>query len=844
MAFFDAWLLGPLLCIGIIVASFSMASAEDNFLSADEIRERFVGNSLIIHHKGQVVASWYVAEDGTSIYDPLRGFQEPGYWAIDDEADKLCVWELDPQRPYCGRYFVEGGRYYSDWGDGANRNFHDLLMPGDQTDPTDNPGPNYEPHPDIVFPADLNIQPADPGIPEETAALSGAWFGTFSVWRDFVIVVERIEASHAEVVYAWGPHNFRPDNPGWSLHQAVVKDGGLDIKLSWGTIKGRLNQDSTLAVTFDWGESPEASHAIRWEDPSLAPQPPLEVVAPDPAETRDKLTFWGLQIGEGPGEDPLHNSYFAPLGQSGVALHVFEGRLTVESSKMLGRPAHSRGGRDEGPFPPFSVEFFTEGNRLVPSERGIIQTSRDGSRWNIILEPGRVWSEASDQGWSRAAFPFLLTDPRFGDGHNGIATFLFNDQEVSHLRFQVVKEASPGGHRDLWGQMALRYEPAALADKAALAAAFRREQAAKLPRKSWSDLAALYGAEVVESFDGTVIRKEISTSGLIVDGTLYATACRTRYGPYPFCEDMRHGVHSVTKSVVGLIALLRMAEVYGDAIFDLKVLDFVDIPADHDGWRDVSFDDAINMASGIGNIEPRRVKHYVERGGSQLAKRLYEATSMRDKLVVIGRYGNYPWGAGEVFRYGPHDPMVLSAAMDAFLKQKQGPEAQLWQWMNREVFQPLGIAYLPTLQSIENGGTPGIPINASGLFATLEDLAKISVLLQCGGQHNGQQLLHAEKLRETLQEGNEKGYPNGWFVDKEEGRYFRSFWFRNHASRAGCQAAIPAMSGVGGNYVLLMPNGLTAIRFAGGPDDDDNGNTYDTSHMRQVADAIRPLCQP
>ena len=52
------------------------------------------------------------------------------------------------------------------------------------------------------------------------------------------------------------------------------------------------------------------------------------------------------------------------------------------------------------------------------------------------------------------------------------------------------------------------------------------------------------------------------------------------------------------------------------------------------------------------------------------------------------------------------------------------------------------------------------------------------------------------------------------------------------------------MSGSGGNYVLIMPNGVTAVRFAGGDDDDEASGTFDASHMRQVADAIRPLCTP
>ena len=72
----------------------------------------------------------------------------------------------------------------------------------------------------------------------------------------------------------------------------------------------------------------------------------------------------------------------------------------------------------------------------------------------------------------------------------------------------------------------------------------------------------------------------------------------------------------------------------------------------------------------------------------------------------------------------------------------------------------------------------------------------------------------------------------------------RSFWITPQKSRAGCVAPIPGMSGSGGNYVLLMPNGVTAVRFAGGNDDDEESGTFDSSHMRKVADDIRPLCAP
>lgn len=834
-----------LIIICLLLLPSLQAVAQSTTLGATEIRERLIGNSLAFHHKGTLIGRRYLAEDGTTVFDPLRGFQIPGHWEIDEETDRLCMWDADPAHAYCARFIVGDGRYFIDWGEGEDRDFFELLEPGDRTDPTDNPGPDYKPHPDILFPADLDIRPPAVDVPEDIAALSGAWFGTYSVWRDYLIVVEKIDASHADVVYVWGLRSFRPDEPGWSRHRASVKDGTLEFDPGWGTIGGRLGEDGALAVTIRWHDGSERSHAIRWDVPSAAPQAPIASQAPDPASARDKLTFRDLQEGDELGTDPLHNAYFMPLGRRGAAGHAFVGRLTLRAARARARKPASRGGRDYGSFPEFSLDFITHGDRLVPAKRGIIATSPDGEcRWDIIVEPGRIWSEEADRGWSRASFPFLLIGPQFGDGHNGLATFLFDDTRISKLRFQTVKESSPPyAHLDIWGEAEASYLPRALEDQASIAERFRAELEAQVEIRPWSDLEDRFGAETVAPFDATVIRPQISTSGLIVDGTLYATGCRTRYGPYPYCREMRHGVHSMTKTMGAYLSLLRLAEKYGDHVFDLKLVDYVEIAAAHDGWKDVTFEHAISMVSGIGSFEPTRVSHYVD-VNDKSAGRFAMAKSARDRLAAVAAFGNYPWGPGEVFRYSYPGLFVLGAAMDRLLKSKEGQEAHLWEMMNQEVFQPIGIPYLPALHTIEEEGLTGYPLLANGMFATLEDIAKIERLLRNQGRYDGVQLLHAEKLRESLEEGYRKGYPTGWMIDQGEVHYYRSFWVAPQASRAGCASHIPYMAGIGGNYIMVMPNGLTAIRFAGGSDDDDDSGTWNHETMRQVADAIKPLCVP
>ena len=55
---------------------------------------------------------------------------------------------------------------------------------------------------------------------------------------------------------------------------------------------------------------------------------------------------------------------------------------------------------------------------------------------------------------------------------------------------------------------------------------------------------------------------------------------------------------SVTKSLGAAVALLRLAQKYGDEVFDLKIKDYVPVTAGHDGWERVTFGDALNMATG------------------------------------------------------------------------------------------------------------------------------------------------------------------------------------------------------------------------------------------------------
>jgi CubicO group peptidase (beta-lactamase class C family) len=296
---------------------------------------------------------------------------------------------------------------------------------------------------------------------------------------------------------------------------------------------------------------------------------------------------------------------------------------------------------------------------------------------------------------------------------------------------------------------------------------------------------------------------------------------------------MRHGIFSVTKSMGAAMAMLNLAQRYGEEVFDLHVTDYVTVPASHDGWEAVTFGDALSQATGIGDDPSPQVKDITSEEGTPKWNQFAAARSAQEKLDVIGTYGKYPWGPGEVARYNSTNVFVLSVAMDRFLKTQEGPQADIWDMVLEQVYNPIGIYSAPIMRTLEPDGSRGVPIFGYGLYPTVQDLAKVALLLRDGGQHEGRQLLHTGKLAEILLRIKEAGLPSSEFNAFGEGRYHLSFWAMPYRSRRGDRFMIPYMSGFGGNRVVFNPNGIISFRVT-------DAVSYELDHLVRVADGIEP----
>jgi len=288
---------------------------------------------------------------------------------------------------------------------------------------------------------------------------------------------------------------------------------------------------------------------------------------------------------------------------------------------------------------------------------------------------------------------------------------------------------------------------------------------------------------------------------------------------------------------------LRLAEKYGPTVFELKIKDFVPELTGHAEWDNVRFQDAIDMATGVG-AGSAEIEHNDISDGylTDDYSTWYEARSVQEKLAALVKAGRaYPWGPGKVARYRDQDMFLLGVAMNNFLKSKEGATADLWSLLEKEVFAPIGIRYAPINRTVEHDGGPGQPLMAYGYYPTIADMVRIARLYQNGGKQGDNQILYAPRVALLLPKPDLIGLPTGERLTFGQTTYTNAFWVVPYRSKGGCEIYYPRMVGWGGNIVALLPNGMTGIRLAKS-DESASHAEVDTAGMATVADRLHDVC--
>ena len=547
-------------------------------------------------------------------------------------------------------------------------------------------------------------------------------------------------------------------------------------------------------------------------------------------------------------DGPWPIAAFTPPADRRPCRHPFNGVLAIDGSPLAASDASAHAdfalGGGVTRFPGVSLAFRTDGDGLLPVHRGLHRRPDPQSYWDIMVGEGCIWR--GEGACDIASFPFQLSCERENDSHHGVARFAWDGARVCDLVVQVVTETLPDHvpeRLDLWGVAEASFREAA----GPLAAPDRHDP---MPIHDISEIAP---EDMLEALLDDPMRESEITSGLVIDGHIYTTGFATRHGPYPFPHAMRFGIWSATKAAFATTALMRLAHHLGPGVAETRIVDVLDVTADHDGWRDVTIRHCLSMATGIGTAGETGDIHADNLTGPEYAsadgrdgacyrayQSWYAARSRADKLRESFRVPSYPWGPGIVARYRDQDLFVAGAAMDAVWKHNCGPDADLFAMVEHEVLRPIGCGPVDINRTLEEDGARGVPVTAFGLFLGLDDVGRLGRLLSNGGRHEGTQLLEPSLVRECLDGAMTKGLPTGTATaDGNDITYHLAWWQLPLVTRSGRTMRIATMRGYGGQIIQPLANGITCFRFA--HDSASSQDRYDALMLPRLADALRAL---
>ncbi|MBB3167754.1 choice-of-anchor D domain-containing protein [Simiduia aestuariiviva] len=529
---------------------------------------------------------------------------------------------------------------------------------------------------------------------------------------------------------------------------------------------------------------------------------------------------------------------FALPAEAAQPVHQFEGSLQLHNESTSGAFDEIKdtfrytgsGDTTRKHLPEFDYQFVQTGTHLVPVERGTLANSHP--EWEYILQPGRVWNENGDNGFSRAAIPFALHQKNANCMHNGVMSLLFkNDGSVSNVAYQISSETCLYFKFDMWGTLAASYTPQVINNADTVKADYQTEVAARLPTKPVAALAQDFPGIDPSQF-GSAAETDpahMTLFGVTYQGVNYVGGCATRAGDYPYCDWLTVPSYSTAKTVFAGTAMMRLEKLYAGASQQM-IGDWVADCGATGTWGDVTFEHASDMATGnYGSAG------YMTDEGRTHTNDLFLPEDHASKISYSCSYYDRKVAPGTQWVYHTSDTYVLGTAMNAFLKAQAGSNADIFSdVIVNDLWKPLGVS--PTAQvSRRTYDAVAQPFAGWGLVFQRDDVAKIANFLNVAdGQINGVAMLDNAMFDAAMQRNSADRGP----IPLADYHYNNGFWAHEISGDLNCSNPlwVPFMSGYGGISVLLLPNGLSYYYFS------DN-DTYLWMKAAQEAHKLSPLCQ-
>ncbi len=533
-----------------------------------------------------------------------------------------------------------------------------------------------------------------------------------------------------------------------------------------------------------------------------------------PAIARDALDFERIVAGKY--RNSIDLSAYAPGPDAKPPTHRFEGRLTLSgkpATRILVADTDFLSDADIAQaqtFPTdFDYAFVQDGDALIPVRRGPIAS--DHGWWEFVLEPGRVWDEPGDRGYTRAAIPFALVQKNANCTHNGVLMLLFDGKgAMARAAMQVSSETCQYLQLDMWGWLQARYTAAPVVGAADSVASYRRELAARLPTRPLPALAVDHpGIDITHLVIGDP--RGNTRHGVLVDGIHYVSTCSTRHGDYPYCDVLDVPSFSVAKTAVAGVALMHM-ELLAPGTATKTVADLVPATGCRtDAWRDVRLVDLLDMATGHDDSSA-----YMADEDAPKVATFFGDTRHPYKLSFACEAYPRRQAPGTRWVYHTSDTYLLGVALNADLRSRSGHAQQdiFRNVLVRDVYLPLKLS--PTaLATRRTYDAAAQPFFGWGLTLHADDIAKLARFLGPDhGRIDGKVRLDQSMLDAAMQrDPDARGLQ---VANLERYRYKHGMWARNVQRELGCKGEtwVPFMSGFGGITVAMFPNGAVWYNVA------------------------------
>jgi len=604
--------------------------------------------------------------------------------------------------------------------------------------------------------------------------------------------------------------------------------------------------------------------------------------------TRTLLTYSDLTTTQNP-TAPVDNSAFALPANAAMPTSTFEGTLTLNNVAATGGFQNiPTNGPNASLFncavncgehlPPFTMGFIQNGSYLVPVNQNMVithdlQGSQDSAykdsiesfgynfgTWNLFVEPGRCWSETTDTGsagsFSRCSVPFSLV--AFDDwGHTsyGLLTFLYNATTISNVRYQVVNETDEDAKFNMWGQLSATYAPTKFSNDLAIANLEANTVQNQMPIKPISALATDYPSAGVDTsvFSQGVTPSRITVYGVVYKGVNYVGGCDTRFGTYPYCNEMRMTPNSSTKSIFPGLALALLVKLYGPQVLSAKLSDYVPPMATSDNWKNstATFRDAANMASGTYVGSANGMATGDESTGTWNASVTYGGKTQA--AMDVGT--THPGEAGSTWSYMNSGMYLLTQAETGFIQSKLGANADLFTTLVQDVYNAIGLgpgidtARTDNVAAQTSSPIAGRPFGMGSEFVNVDDIAKLATLFQNNGVANGVQVVDRSSMLSAMQRltsdtgvpivNYNNSYPPIW-TDVANGgsRYSRAVWSQSFNNVvASCTSSVTSFEGHGGISTQMYSNGAIYYMF-------NDSMQFVTRSAYIELNKLAPMCAP